>query len=140
MVGPTQGGDGLAGRGGEGTGAAWSGTLACGGFLSQAPPGPSAKGGDDQRSYRGRSPGGDGRAGRRLALTGCAGGGLSPRPPPPRPPAAARRRALVARTQKQFQADLDGLPGPGCGGQLLGQLVRALPGGDAGARGGQPGL
>jgi cytochrome c biogenesis protein CcmG, thiol:disulfide interchange protein DsbE len=46
-----------------------------------------------------------------LALTGCVGGG--PEPPAaataPQPPLGAE--PLVARTQQQFQADLDGLRG-----------------------------
>jgi thiol-disulfide isomerase/thioredoxin len=113
MVGPTQGGDGF----GLGRGGGWYRRRLERDFGMRRVPFPGRR-----PSRRGRAATTNDRtpAGRLvatvalvagLALTGCAGAG--PEPPAattaPQPPLGAE--PLVARTQQQFQADLDGLRG-----------------------------
>jgi cytochrome c biogenesis protein CcmG/thiol:disulfide interchange protein DsbE len=113
MAGPTQGGDGF----GLGRGGGWYRRRLERDFGMRRVPFPGRR-----PSRRGRAATTNDRtpAGRLvatvalvagLALTGCAGGG--PEPPAattaPQPPLGAE--PLVARSQQQFQADLDGLRG-----------------------------
>src|SRR4029453_8084780 len=98
------------------------------------------EGGDDQRSYLGRPPGGDGRAGR-LPVPGRVRRRIGGRLGRHRGPGRGPGRAAPRRAEPVPVPARPGRPaGPGGGGQLLGQLVRALPPGDAGPRAGQPGL